>query len=115
MGSWAVASGRMSEKPTIRSVAEMLAQAHRDADPDTTDIFWSPDEEEVRLVEVSKGVGQTGDWPITPVCFMPGKAVPYPSAVVLLSVSEWAAVRAGTKKLPKGWLSLEELQTKGAG
>ena len=97
---------------TIDDTARELAEAHRTEDPDTTDIFLSPDPagQEVRLVEVSGSVGTANE--VLPFRFGPAPeyGVPFASVVILLSRAEWEAVRAGTLRLPEGWESPAQLR-----
>jgi hypothetical protein len=88
---------------TILDVAKRLAAAHQTEDPTTSDVFLAESEDEVRLVEVSKSVGTTGQ--VLPFRFGPraDQNIPYPSVVVVLSPAEWELVRKGELKLPDGW------------
>ncbi len=74
--------------------------------PETTDIYLVHGvNDEVRLVEVSGALGNTGPGEVLPVRFAahPEEGVPYPSVIVLLSPSEWESVEANVLKLPAGW------------
>lgn len=89
---------------SIEDQAKELAKAHRDEDPDTSEIWWAPDpkKQEVRLVEVSGSVGRTGE--VLPFRFAPqGREFPYPTVIVLLSPDEKEALFAGELELPESW------------
>jgi hypothetical protein len=91
---------------TVSQVAEELAKAHVEDDPKTTDVYYVEGvNDEVRLVEVSGSLGNTGPGEVLPFRFQPqpDKGVPYASIVVLLSPSEWASVEKDELKLPPGW------------
>lgn len=90
---------------TVFDVAVALARAHREEDPATTDVFVAEDADEVRLVEVSDSLVGSLQRDVLPFRFIarPDKGVFYPSVVVLLSPSEWAAVQKGELNLPAGW------------
>jgi len=97
------------EQVDIETQARSVAQSHRQNDPDTTEVWWSPDPalREVRLVEVSSSVGCTGE--VLPFRFGPdGAAMPYPTVVVLLSPEEMRDLREGTLSLPDSWRARAE-------
>ncbi len=99
---------------TIQEVAERLAAMHRAEDPGTTHVFLAKGdatrEPEVRLVEVSESVGPTGD--VLPFAFLPRAdlGIDFRSAVVVLSLDEWAQIKDGRLKLPEGWGTTSDLQ-----
>jgi hypothetical protein len=68
---------RTVTKP-ILDVAKHLADAHRQEDPATTEIFLAEDTAEVRLVEVSESVAGFGRGPAVPLRAPPrsGRSVP---------------------------------------
>jgi len=86
---------------SIQDVATMLANAHREEDPDLQAIYWVPHETEVLLVEVSRAVGTTHK--VMPFRFAPTSDVEYPSVVVLLSPEEFEELREGGLRLPDSW------------
>jgi hypothetical protein len=91
---------------TVPEVAEELAKAHVEDDPKTTQVYFVEGvKDEVRLVEVTGSLGNTGPGEVLPVRFnaQPEEGVPYPSVVVLLSPVEWKAVEKDELKLPPGW------------
>lgn len=91
---------------TVSEVAAELAKAHVADDPQTTDVYFLEGiSDEVRLVEVSGSLGNTGPGEVLPFRFQPQpeSGVPYASVVVLLSPAEWTAVENDELKLPDGW------------
>jgi hypothetical protein len=92
----------MNEK-SLEEVASILANAHRQAEPKTREVYLAPDKTggEIRLVEVSDAVHYTGE--VLPVRFRPKGDITFPSVVVLLSNREWDEVQAGKLALPLGW------------
>ena len=98
---------------TLEQVARRLAYHHRQEDPETTEIYLSRAEKEVRLVEVSESVGSSGE--VLPFRFtaQPSQGIPYPSVVILLSPEEWSMLQRGELELPDGWTSVEDLEELG--
>lgn len=98
-------------EPALEQVAKELAAAHRMADHHTIAVYWAPDPEgwEIRLVEVSGSVGDTGE--VLPFRFGPqiARGVPYASVVILLNPDEWEKVKSGELKLPPNWPSADKL------
>jgi hypothetical protein len=90
---------------SVSEVAKKLARAHKEADPEIDQIYLveDPSGSEVRLVEVSKSVGNTGT--VMPFRFAARKDldVPYPSVVVLLSPEELQLVHDRELALPDTW------------
>ncbi len=90
---------------SIPDVARELAEAHQKEDPETKSVFLAedPGQAEVRLVEVSGSVRNSGD--VLPFRFAPrpDMGIPYASVIVLLSEDEWERVRRGELQLPQGW------------
>ena len=83
-----------------------LAMAHRRADDHTTTIklfYNGPQEETVRMLEVTASVPVTGE--ILPFRFNADIAhgVPYPSEIILVNPLEWQDVQEGRLELPQGW------------
>jgi hypothetical protein len=91
---------------TVPEIAVELAKAHKEDDPQTTDVYFVEGvDDEVRLVEVSGSLSNGGPGEVLPFRFtaQPADGVPFPSVVVLLSPSEWDAVAHDKLKLPAGW------------
>ena len=97
---------------SVATMAHKLAQSHREADPRTSHVFLSEDPEgqEIRLVEVTPSVPNSGG--VMPFRFRsaPEHAIDLPSVVVLLHPSEWEELRKGNLSLPSDWKPVEELQ-----
>jgi hypothetical protein len=88
-------------REVIEKQAKYLAHENRKNDPDITDVYWFPDEEEVRLVEVNPTVPETSpDEGVQPFYFRPAPAssLPAPSGVALIRPDE-----VGKLTLPKKW------------
>ena len=90
---------------SIEDVAKELAAAHRAADPKTTlvKLFSSPQNDEIRLLEISTAVPAIGE--VLPFRFAPHKAsqIDYPSIVVLMNPTDWEDVQKDLLRLPVGW------------
>ncbi|AUX23098.1 uncharacterized protein SOCEGT47_036170 [Sorangium cellulosum] len=93
------------QETSYLQTARALADAHRQADPNTTLIFLNPDpaEQEVRLLEVSTAAPTSGE--LYPFSFAarPDLGINYPSVVLLLSHQEWTDLQQGNLQLPDGW------------
>ena len=90
----------------VFDVAEDLARAHKNEDPETEAVYLAASSDapaEVRLVEVSGALGNSGE--VLPFRFGPrfDLGVPYASVIVLLSVDDWERVKRGELSLPAGW------------
>ena len=89
----------------------MLAGEHMGQDPDMTEVYWAPAEHEVRLIEVSGSVGDTGE--VLPFKFAPDPPdVPYVTVVVLLGRGDWERVKAKDLELPEGFTEIEQIAAK---
>jgi hypothetical protein len=90
---------------SVDDVARELATAHKEADTEMHEVFQAedPSGREVRLLEVSDSVGNTGV--VMPFRFnaRPDLGIPYPSVVVLLSREEKTQLDAGELALPSTW------------
>lgn len=95
---------------SIEDVAHELADAHRKEDPETVAVYLADSSSEVRLVEVSSSVGDSGE--VLPFRFAASVEhdVPYPSVVVLLSEADWKRVEAGDLDLPEDWGAPKDLR-----
>jgi hypothetical protein len=97
---------------SVADVALELAQAHKQADPEIQQIYWvrDPADNEVRLLEVSGSVGNTGS--VMPFRFAarPDLGIPYPSVVVLLSPEEKSLLDSNSLSLPANWGQPEDLR-----
>lgn len=94
----------------IFEVARELAEAHRIEDPETQSVFLAENDNEVRLVEISGSISNSGE--VLPFRFAahPEKGIPYASVVVLLSVDDWHRLKQGDLALPPGWGNPEGLK-----
>jgi hypothetical protein len=90
---------------SVFDVAKHLAEAHKQADPEIEQIWMieDPSGSEVRLLEVSGSVGNTGA--VLPFRFTarPDLDVPYPSVIVLVSPEEKAQIDRSELDLPSTW------------
>ncbi len=98
---------------TLEKTAKKLASSHRKNDEDMEAIYLAPDEnnKEIRLVEVSKSVGNTGD--ILPFGFKarPDLGMPFPMVIVLVAPEEWDDLKKGNLELPESWnVTMEQLK-----
>jgi hypothetical protein len=86
--------------PVAEKQARYLAVDNRQAEPEITRILWFPDDNEVRMVEVTDIVPVNFDDEIHPFYFPPSPEddLPLPSATVLIRSDE-----LGKLKLPAGW------------
>jgi hypothetical protein len=99
-------------KKTVLDVARELAAAHRAEDPETSNVYLAPAEEEVRLIEITTAVSSAEPGKVLPFRFAkrPDLDLPYDAVVVLLSPEEWDQVRDGRLALPEGWGQANALQ-----
>lgn len=86
--------------PVIEQQARLLAADNRQAEPDITGIFWFPDDQEVRLVELTDQVPQSLDGEVHPFYFRPSVQdnLPVPTAVAMIRADEFGRLR-----LPANW------------
>ena len=88
-----------------------LVDWHREGEqpPQRIFIFSDPDGQEVRLLEVTVLVPETGE--LYPIAFGATSELPYRTVVVQVTPDEWEAIEAGEIPLPEGWdmSSCEEL------
>ena len=94
-----------SKMRSLLEVAQELAEAHREEDPATTEVYLAESPYEIRLVEVSGSVSSIGTKEVLPFWFTerPDQGIDYPSVVILLSPEEWESVERGEISLPQGW------------
>jgi hypothetical protein len=86
--------------PVADRQARYLAVDNRQTNPDITRIFWFPDDEEVRMLEVTEQIPVSEDGEVHPFYFPPAPEydLPLPSAMVLIQPDEF-----GKLKLPADW------------
>ena len=85
-------------KPNIEDAAKRLAEANAESEASISKVYWFPNEEQIRLVEVDMDSIKTSDDSIRPFYFNPVEDVPYPSGIALIHPDE-----DGQKALPKEW------------
>jgi len=93
----------MTVKPVNSAVeqqARELLRYHRQADPDITRVLWFPDDQEVRLVELTEVVPVYMDEELQPFYFRPSPkdGLPLPTAIVMIRPDEVAKFAP-----PAGW------------
>lgn len=94
---------------STEAVAKLLAGEHMSQDEGIREVYWAPAANEVRLLEVSGSVGDTGE--LLPFRFSPDPPdVPFHSVVILLSPGDWERVRSGDLKLPATFGTVAELE-----
>lgn len=89
----------------------MLARAHREVDPDTSEVCLARDPEGkvIRLLEVS-GALFTTNGEVLPFAFPPSGEIPFASLVAVVSPAEWDLLSNGKIPLPSGWGTFSGLQ-----
>ena len=88
----------------MSDVAQMLAGEHAASDEGMDKILWFHHDREIRLVEVSHSVGNTGE--ILPFRFSADPPeVPFESIVILLGSEDAKRLDEGQLELPQGWNS----------
>ncbi len=96
---------------------DVLVKGHRKADRHVQKILLSPDENEIRLVEVTPKVGYTGAATAFGFSAKPDVGVFFPSNIMLLNPQEWAEFLEGKLSFPPGWAKspreLKELYSSG--
>lgn len=100
----------LSVTANLIDVAKDLAAAHREEDPETKLVFLAKSNDEIRLVEVSGSIGDSGE--VLPFRFAPREdlGVPFASVVILLSENDWKRLENGELELPAGWGDTRSLQ-----
>lgn len=94
----------------IREQAIRLARENKRAEPGILTIYWFPDEEEVRLVELEAGIPPSVGEVLEPFHFAPSLRddLPAPSGIALIRPDEFRRL-----ELPEewgGWDRAEELE-----
>lgn len=94
---------------TIQAQAKVVALAHRKSDPEIVAVYVVPDTDEVRIVEVSRSIGTTGE--LVPFRFSGRKHsdLPLDTVLVLVSEEEYELLKSGALDLPEGWGKVDEL------
>lgn len=91
--------------PVIEQQARLLAADNRRSEPDITRVLWFPDDQEVRLVELTDQVPRSLDGEVHPFYFRaaPQDNLPAPSAIAMIRSDE-----VGGLKLPTDWGDWDE-------
>ncbi|MFB3890847.1 MAG: hypothetical protein ACE15C_02360 [Phycisphaerae bacterium] len=86
--------------PVAEKQAKLLALDNRKAEPDVTRVFWFPDDQEVRLVELTEVVPINPDDDLHPFYFRPSPRddMPLPTALAMIRPDEF-----GKLKPPSEW------------
>ena len=89
----------MSRK-IVEQQARYLAADNYKAEPDIQKVYWFPDDEEVRLVELTPQIPVADNGALQPFYFNPSPedGLPSPSAMALIQPQEF-----GRLSLPKRW------------
>lgn len=94
----------------IRNQAILVARENKRAEPGITKVYWFPDEEEVRLIELEEGIPPSPSNVVEPFHFnpSPGDKLTAPSGIALIRPDEFRKL-----ELPEDWGrwdSAEELE-----
>lgn len=90
----------------VEIVAKLLAGEHMARDSGIRQVYWAPDTQEVRLVEVTTSVEDTGE--VLPFRFAPDPPdVPFESVVILLGRDDWERVKRRDLDVPPEFIDLE--------
>ncbi len=94
---------------SVEVVAKLLAGEHMQDDSGIREVYWARAANEVRLVEVSESVGDTGE--VLPFRFSPDPPdVPFASVVILLGPGDWQRVQKGELDLPADFKTPGDLE-----
>jgi hypothetical protein len=93
-------NGNHVGRAEIERQARLLARENRLAEPAITKVYWFPDGEEVRLLELDGTVPASQDKRVHPYYFQPSPQdeLPAPTAVALINPDE-----DGKVELPAAW------------
>ena len=88
------------QKSDVKHQAELLAKENRQSDPEISKVYWFPNENEVRLVELHSAIPQSDDGHVHPFFFKPSPSddLPAPSGVALIRPDEFRKLQ-----LPPDW------------
>jgi len=94
---------------TYSDAVRQLVEWHFDNEqpPIAVLVFTDPSEHEIRLLQVTELVPETGE--VYPIIFGPTKEIPYRTVLAQVTPSEYEAIRARELELPEGW-DLEEAE-----
>ena len=88
----------------IREQAKLLARENKTAEPGIRKVYWFPDAEEIRLVELEDDFVASLSGEVEPFYFAPSPedGLEAPSAIDIIRTDEFGRLR-----LPEGWGSWE--------
>jgi len=84
----------------IREQAKLLARENKRAEPGISKVYWFPDEDEVRLVELEDNIPPSATEFVEPFYFEPSPSdkLPAPSGIALIRPDEFRRL-----ELPEEW------------
>ena len=97
----------VNSKNSIKDQAILLAMEHKRAEPGIEEIYWFPDDEEVRLVAIDESAGLSAEGLLEPFYFdaSPEDDLPFRSAIALIRRKEF-----GKLNLPDDWRPWNEAE-----
>ena len=87
-------------RQSIEQQARSLASSHREADPDLEYVLWFPDDEQVRLIDVTEGIPASDDAIVAPFYFRPDPERNLPAVMAIAMVRPG---EVGKLRLPTEW------------
>ena len=89
----------------IKTVADKLVQAHyqNDRRMEKAKIFFSADDQTIRLLELTEAVPTENDVSVISFDAAPRQGIPYPSSVILVNHEDWKRLEKGLLAMPTGW------------
>lgn len=89
----------------VERQAKLLALDNKKAEPGIVKVYWFPDDEEVRLVELFASVPRSDEGSVRPFYFHPDPAtrLPAPSSIAMIRPDEF-----GRLELPANWGSWDD-------
>src|SRR4051794_12779228 len=87
-------------RDAVEKQARYLAQENRRSNPDVREVYWFPDDQEVRLLELTEEIPISEDGKAHPFYFRPSPhdELPQSSGIVLIRPEEF-----GKLQLPDTW------------
>lgn len=91
----------------IERQAKLLADENMEADPEIEAVYWFPNEDEVRLVEITPSIPSSTDNRVHPFYFRadPASNFPAPSGIALIRPQEFKS-----STLPDRWGNWNQAQ-----
>ena len=89
----------------IKTIADKLVQAHyqNDRRMEKAKIFFSADDQTIRLLELTEAVPTENDVSVISFDSAPRQGIPYPSSVILVNHEDWKRLENGLLSMPTGW------------